>query len=1068
MNLSALFIHRPVGTTLLMLAIALAGIVAYRFLPVSPLPQVDYPTISVSAQLPGASPETMASAVATPLEREFGRIAGLNEMTSTSYLGSTSISLQFDLSKNINAAARDVQAAINAARGQLPPNLPNNPTYRKSNPADSAILILSLTSNLVDRARLYDLASSILQQKISQVDGVGRVFVWGGALPAVRVAVNPTVLNSYGLGLDDVRGVLAGANANRPKGEIADGDRVWALSTTDQLLKAAEYQPLIISYKDGRPVRLADVAAVTDSVQDVRNHGLVNGKPAILIAVFRQPGANIIETVDHVRALLPQLQADIPPTIDLGVVIDRTTTIRASVHEVQFTLTLSIALVVLVVFLFLRSVRTAIIPSIAVPVSLIGTFTVMYLLGYSLNNLSLMALTIATGFVVDDAIVVIENIMRHLERGMRPLEAALLGAREIGFTVVSITISLLAVFIPILLMGGMFGRLFREFAVTLAVAVAVSLVVSLTATPMMCAKLLRAQSEDGHGRFYRANEWVFQWILGRYETTLAWVLRHQPLMLLVTLATIGVSVYLYVVIPKGFFPQQDTGMLIGRIQADQNSSYQAMRERIEQFAKIVGEDPAVANVSAFTGGGQNEVNTGRMFVTLKPLEERQISADQVLGRLRGKLSRVPGARLVMQVSQDLRVSARQSGAQYQFTLQGDNVRELNEWGPRVMNKIRTLPELTDVNSDQQDKGLEASLVIDRDTASRLGISSAMIDNALYDAFGQRQVSTIYRDLNQYRVVLEVEPQFWQNPDGLKYLYVKGADGAMVPLSAFTHYAPSTTPLAVNHQGQFAAVTISFNLAPGIALGDAVTKIGQAMREMGVPSTIRGSFQGMAQAFQDSLATQPWLIAAALVTVYLVLGILYESYIHPITILSTLPSAGVGALLALLICRSWVPAAGITDLNIIALIGIILLIGIVKKNAIMMIDFALEAERSQGKRPVEAIFQACLLRFRPITMTTMAAMLGALPLALGTGIGSELRRPLGIVIVGGLMFSQLLTLYTTPVVYLYLDRLRLWCAQLRQRPKRGDRIESLRNGNGRGGYAAPHQAPTHHMEGVHHP
>jgi multidrug efflux pump len=644
----------------------------------------------------------------------------------------------------------------------------------------------------------------------------------------------------------------------------------------------------------------------------------------------------------------------------------------------------------------------------------------------------------------------------------------LLGAREIGFTVVSITISLLAVFIPILLMGGMFGRLFREFAVTLAVAVAVSLVVSLTATPMMCAKLLRAQGDEGRGLFYRASEWVFQWILGRYETTLAWVLRHQPLMLLVTLATIGVSVYLYVVIPKGFFPQQDTGMLIGRIQADQNSSYQVMRERIEQFAKIVGEDPAVANVSAFTGGGQDSVNTGRMFVTLKPLEERQISADQVLGRLRGKLSRVPGARLVMQVSQDLRVSARQSGAQYQFTLQGDNVRELNEWGPRVMNKIRTLPELTDVNSDQQDKGLEASLVIDRDTASRLGISSAMIDNALYDAFGQRQVSTIYRDLNQYRVVLEVEPQFWQNPEGLKYLYVKGADGAMVPLSAFTHYAPSTTPLAVNHQGQFAAVTLSFNLAPGIALGDAVTKIGQAMREMGVPSTIRGSFQGMAQAFQESLATQPWLIAAALVTVYLVLGILYESYIHPITILSTLPSAGVGALLALLICRSWVPASGITDLNIIALIGIILLIGIVKKNAIMMIDFALEAERSQGKRPVEAIFQACLLRFRPITMTTMAAMLGALPLALGTGIGSELRRPLGIVIVGGLMFSQLLTLYTTPVVYLYLDRLRLWCAQLRQRPKRGDRLESLRNGNGRGGYAAPHHAPTHHMEEVHHP
>ena len=1041
MNISALFIHRPVGTTLLMLAIALGGIVAYRFLPVSPLPQVDYPTISVSAALPGASPETMASSVATPLEREFGRIAGLNEMTSTSYLGSTSINLQFDLSKNINAAAREVQAAINAARGQLPSNLPNNPTYRKNNPADSAILILALTSELVERGRMYDLASSILQQKISQVDGVGRVSVWGGALPAVRVDVNPTVLNSYGLGLDDVRVVLAGANANRPKGEIADGSRAWALSTTDQLLKASEYRPLIIAYKDGRPVRLADVATVTDSVQDVRNHGLVNGKPAILIAVFRQPGANIIDTVERVRAVLPQLQAEIPPSINLSVVVDRTTTIRASVHDVQFTMVLSLVLVVLVVFVFLRSVRTAIIPSIAVPISLVGTFSVMYLLGYSVNNLSLMALTIATGFVVDDAIVVIENIIRHLERGLRPLEAALLGAREIGFTVLSITISLLAVFIPILLMGGMFGRLFREFAVTLAVAVAVSLVVSLTATPMMCAKLLRAQSEDGHGRLYRANERVFQWILGGYEITLGWVLRHQPLMLLVTLAMIGVSIYLYEVIPKGFFPQQDTGMLNGTIQGDQNSSFQAMRERLTEYATIVGEDPAVANVASFTGGGQGSVNAGRMFVTLKPLAERQISADQVLGRLRGRLSRVSGARLIMQVSQDLRVSARQSGAQYQFTLQGDNVRELNEWGPRVMNKIRTLPELTDVNSDQQDKGLAASLVIDRDTASRLGISSAMIDDTLYNAFGQRQVSTMYTQLNQYYVVLEVEPRFWQNPESLKHIYVKGANNALVPLSAFTHYAPSTTALAVNHQGQFPAVTISFNLAPGVALGDAVAKIGQTMREIGVPSTIRGSFQGMAQAFQDSLSTQPMLIAAALVTVYLVLGILYESYIHPITILSTLPSAGVGALLALLLCSSWLPSSGITDLNIIALVGIILLIGIVKKNAIMMIDFALEAERGEGKSPVEAIFQACLLRFRPITMTTMAAMLGGLPLALGTGIGSELRRPLGITIVGGLMFSQLLTLYTTPVVYLYLDRFRLWCAQLRQRPKRGDQLET---------------------------
>jgi multidrug efflux pump len=1039
MSLSALFIHRPIGTTLLTVALALVGVVAYQFLPVSPLPQVDFPTITVSAALPGASPETMASSVATPLEHQLGRIAGLNEMTSISYLGSTTITLQFDLSRDINAAARDVQAAINAARGQLPANLPNNPTFRKSNPADAPIMILGLTSDIIDRGRMYDIASSILQQKLSQVSGVGRVVVGGGALPAVRVEVNPTVLHSYGLSLEDVRAVLDSANANRPKGELANGSRAWALSTTDQLLQAAEYRPLIISYKDGRAVRLSDVATVRDSVENVRNSGLVNGQPGILLIVYRQPGANIIATVDRVRDLLPQLQADIPPTIKLVVASDRTTTIRASVHEVQFTLVLSIALVILVVFVFLRDVRTAIIPSVAVPVSLISTFGVMYLFGYSLNNLTLMALTIATGFVVDDAIVVIENIMRHLERGTRPLQAALHGAKEIGFTVVSITISLLAVFIPILLMGGIFGRLFREFAVTLAVAVGVSLVVSLTTTPMMCATLLRAQSDERRGRLYRASERVFQWILGGYETTLAWVLRHQPLMLLVTLATIGVSIYLYVVIPKGFFPQQDTGMLIGTVQADQSSSFQAMRERLEQFAKIVGEDPAVASIVAFTGGAAGSVNTGRMFVTLKPLAERQVPADQAIGRLRGKLSRVSGARLVMQVSQDLRMGGRQSGAQYQFTLQGDEVRELNEWGPQVLDTLRTLPELTDVTSDQQNRGLEASLVIDRDTASRLGISSAMIDNTLYDAFGQRQVSTMYRQLNQYRVVMEVEPHFWQNPDGLKYIYVNGANQALVPLRAFTHYAPSTTPLAVNHQGQFPAITMSFNLAPGFALGDAVTKIERAMREMGVPASIRGSFQGIAQAFQDSLANQPLLIAAALVTVYIVLGILYESYIHPITILSTLPSAGVGALLALLLYG--------TDLSIIAMIGIILLIGIVKKNAIMMIDFALDAERHAGKSPVEAIFQACLLRFRPIIMTTMAALLGALPLALGTGIGSELRQPLGITIVGGLIFSQLLTLYTTPVIYLYLDRLRTWCDRLRRDSNRRETPEELRSGAG---------------------
>lgn len=1048
MNISALFIHRPVGTTLLTVALALAGAVAYHLLPVSPLPQVDFPTIEVTAALPGASPETMASAVTTPLERHLGRIAGLNEMTSVSTLGQTRITLQFDLSKNIDAAARDVQAAINAASGQLPPTLPNAPRFRKTNPADVSIIALALTSDVLDRGQMYDVADSILAQKLSQVEGVGRVFVGGGALPAVRVQVNPTVLQSDGLSLDDVREVLNSANANRPKGEIAEGSRTWSLSATDQLLQPEEYRPLIISYRDGRAVRLADVAIVSRSVQDIRNLGLVNGKPAILLFVFRQPGANIIDTVDRVRTLLPQLRAEIPPTIDLTVALDRTTTIRASVHEVQFTLVLSIALVILVVLFFLRNVRTAIIPSVAVPVSLISTFAVMYLLGYSLNNLTLMALTIATGFVVDDAIVVIENIMRYLERGMRPLEAALRGAKEIGFTVVSITVSLLAVFIPILMMGGLFGRVFREFAVSLAVAVAVSLVVSLTTTPMMCAKLLRPQADERHGLFYRISEGLFLWFLRRYEITLRWVLRHQPLMLLVILATIGLSIYLYVVIPKGFFPQQDTGTLFGSITADQSSSFQAMRERLEQYVQIVGEDPAVASVMAFTGGFAGATNTGRMFVMLKPLEERQISADQVIARLRPKVGRVSDARLVMQVPQDLRMGGRLSSAQYQFTLQGDDVRELNEWGPQVLERLRRLPELTDLNSDQQDKGLEARLVIDRDTASRLGISPAMLDETLYSAFGQRQVSTMYRQLNQYRVVLEVEPRFWQDPEGLKYIYVKGANGALVPLSAFTHYAPSNTALTVNHQGQFPAVTMSFNLAPGVALGDAVAKVERAIREMGVPSSIRYSFQGIAQAFQDSLANQPFLIAAALVAVYIVLGILYESVIHPLTILSTLPSAGVGALLALLVC-SWWPSTGITDLNIIALIGIILLIGIVKKNAIMMIDFALEAERTEGRRPVEAIFQACLLRFRPITMTTMAAMLGALPLALGTGIGSELRRPLGVTIVGGLLLSQLITLYTTPVVYLYLDRFRLWCTQLRQRPKRGDMIEAPSNRAGVG-------------------
>jgi multidrug efflux pump len=1022
MNFSALFIHRPIGTALLTIALALAGMMAYQFLPVAPLPQVEFPTIDVTAVLPGASAEIMASAVATPLERQFGRIAGLNEMTSTSFLGATRVTLQFDLSRDINAAARDVQAAINAARGQLPANLPSAPFYRKSNPSDSPVVILALTSDLVGRARMYDIASSILQQKLSRVPGVGQVVVGGGALPAVRVDVNPTVLHSYGLSLEDVRAVLSDANANRPKGEIVDHGRAWMLNTTDQLLQAKDYQPVIISYKQGAAVRLADVADVVDASEDIRNNGVVNGKPAILIIVWRQPGANIIDTVDRVRAIMPQLQAAIPPTVHLVTAIDRTTTIRASVHEVQLTLGLSILLVILVVFVFLRTVRTAVIPSVVVPVSLIGTFGAMYLLGYSVNNLSLMALTIATGFVVDDAIVVIENIMRHLEQGTPPLTAALRGAIEIGFTVLSITLSLLAVFLPILMMGGIFGRLFREFAVTLAVAVGVSLAVSLTTTPMMCAHILRAHRAEERGRLYNASERVFQGMLRLYEITLGWVLRHQLLMLLVTLATIGITVYLYSAIPKGFFPQQDTGSLFGQIQADQSSSFQAVRELLQQYVALVGEDPAVEYVLGFTGGSYGgSVNTARMYVQLKPLDERQVSADQVRVRLSGKLARVPGARLGMQVNQDLRVGGRLSATQYQFTLQGDNVRELNEWAPRVLAKMRTLPLLTDLFTDQQDRGLEASLAIDRATAARLGISTAALDDTLYDAFGQRQVSTMYTQLNQYHVVLEVRSDFWQHPDGLKHIYVPSANRTLVPLSAFTQYAPANAPLTVNHQGLFPAVTISFNLAPGIALGDAVTAIERATREMGLPASIRGSFQGTAQAFQDSLASQPLLIAAALVAVYIVLGVLYESYIHPLTILSTLPSAGVGALLALLLCR--------TELSFIAIIGIILLIGIVKKNAIMMIDFALEAERREGKSPEAAIFQACLLRFRPIIMTTMAALLGGLPLALGTGTGAELRRPLGITIVGGLLVSQLLTLYTTPVVYLYLDRLQSWCTRL---------------------------------------
>ena len=1035
MNISEPFIKRPIATTLLTVAVGLAGIVAYRFLPVSPLPQVDFPTVRIQAKLPGASPETMASAVATPLERQFGRIAGVTEMTSSSSIGSTSIVLQFDLSRNIDAAARDVQAAINAARSQLPANLPSNPSYKKVNPADAPILMLALTSDLVEKARMYDIASSVLQQKLSQVDGVGEVDVGGGALPAVRVDVNPTVLNHYGLGLEDLRTVLNNANANRPKGSLANGDHTWSLSATDQLLKADAYRPLIVTYRNGGAVRLGDVATVTDSVEDIRTGGLANGKPAVLIIVYRQPGANIIDTVDRVLELLPSFRASFPPSVNVSVVLNATTTIRASVRDIELTMLISIGLVILVVFVFLRSVRSTIIPSIAVPISLIGTFGGMYLLGYNLDNLSLMALTIATGFVVDDAIVVIENITRHLEHGMTPLEAALLGAKEIGFTVISISLSLVAVFIPILMMGGIVGRLFREFAITLSIAIGVSLLVSLTTTPMMCAQLLRSHNQQKHRRLYDASERVFQAILGKYRSSLAWVLRHQPLILLVTIMTMGATALLYLEIPKGFFPQQDTGRINGSIQGDQDISFQAMRGRITQLASTVLEDPAVSAVMGFNGGGFGRaLNTGNMFLTLKPLAERQITADQVIGRLRAKLARIPAVTLYLQPVQDLRVGGRSSNAQYQYTLQGDNVKVLLVWAPRMLQKLRTVPGLLDVNSDQQNKGLEAGLVIDRPTAARLGITAQMIDNTLYDAFGQRQVSTMFTQLNQYHVVLEVDPQFWQNPDGLKHIYVTTPSGAQVPLSAFTHYEPATAPLVVTHQGQFPSVTLSFNLTPGLALGDAVAAVDGAATQIGLPATIHGSFQGTAQAFQASLASEPLLIAAALVTVYIVLGVLYESTIHPVTILSTLPSAGVGALLALLICR--------TDLSVIALIGIILLIGIVKKNAIMMIDFALEAERNEGKNSEEAIFQACLLRFRPIMMTTLAAILGALPLALGRGVGSELRRPLGIAIVGGLIFSQMLTLYTTPVVYLYLDRCRLYFSQRRasRRERLGASVE----------------------------
>jgi multidrug efflux pump len=1021
MNLSAPFIKRPVATSLLTAALAMSGILAFQLLPVAPLPEVDFPTVQVHANLPGASPETMASAVATPLERQFGRIAGITEMTSSSQLGSTNITLQFDLDRNIDAAGRDVQAAINAARGQLPADLPSNPGFFKANPADAPVMMMSLSSDVYDRAHMYDIADSILAQRISQIEGVGRVNIWGSSRPAVRVQVNPTVLNNLNIGITDVASALQAANAHQAKGAVNDENRRWQLDTTDELFTAPEYARLLVTYRNGAPVRMADVANVIDSVEDVRNDGLNNGKPTVLIAVSRQPGANIIDAVDRIRAMLPELQASIPPSIHIDVAQDRTETIRASVHDVEQSLLISIGLVIVVVFIFLRNTWATIIPGIAVPLSLLGTFGVMYLLGYTLDNLSLMALTVSTGFVVDDAIVVVENITRYLEEGMQPVEAALRGAREIGFTVVSMSISLIAVFIPILLMGGIIGRLFREFAITLAVAIVISLFVSLTTTPMLCSRFLRSQRNEEHGSLYNLSERGFNAFHNVYAKSLAVVLKHPTLTLLVTLVACAVSVYLYIIVPKGFFPQQDTGRIGGAIVADQDISFTAMREKLYEFLRIVQQDPAVESVNGFTGGGTLNVATAR--AQLKPLDQRKISADQVINRLRGKLARVPGATLFMQAEQDIRVGGRGGNSQYQYTLQSDNLQDLYEWAPKLLAKLKTLPQILDANSDQQVHGLTSQLIIDRTTASRLGVNPALIDTALYSAFGQRQVSTMYTGINQYHVVLEVLPEFQQNPSSLNSIYVRSSNGTAVPLSTFTRLRTVLTSLTVNHQGPFPSTTLSFALAPGAALSDAVTAVEGAEQDIGMPASVRGAFAGTAKAFQASLASQPLLILAALVTVYIVLGVLYESYIHPITILSTIPSAGVGALLALLLFG--------TDLTVIALIGIILLIGIVKKNAIMMIDFALEAERKEGMPSKQAIYQACLLRFRPIMMTTMAALLGGLPLALGTGTGSEMRRPLGITIVGGLLLSQVLTLYTTPVIYLYLARLQLWFGRERQ-------------------------------------